>query len=1052
MLIIFREIYKDAFAPQPLSQRAKPWEKASVLAHAPRLQGQKIWKKARKPGAKSQSIPESNAAQLELETEGMGARKKQRVIGGKENISDASWLLNSSGNEKNMEMVNGSLSPKKKDRQSLGNGDADALLVPRKRTNGNHLITPRKSSRKAPLQAVELNAGSPNYRTLSVHSPSMATADAEEVAMIQSAEKPRRRKSIRKSSRRQTLLDMAKEAVPTSFDDLPEPSQIFVASSKNIEEAVSTQAALKFTRFQPADITFNETEPQAAEPILQPIEPDIQSALAMQDAPTSSDQENQIEDITEAQVEKQNRRRSSRNSTCRIALEGLPAEVPYPIQAAAVPTTPQRSAANLEQTPVTNVMLQADIFPCVATPDETLAEVALGEGSTTDKNDMDIEQPVFVRLNEVVTLQLSTDPQNNPAKAAQSTEYSPTHEELVKAVEELPLSPAKKALLALIVKTETETYESHYETPGTIAEGKTSPEPSGQTILPDLYMFGGEAVLADQTVKSLPTPTDFSLLKPTKALTIQLSPPAKHMATTKANGSETPKGKGRTPRPRATRRSTRTRASSIPVEEVASIQDSVSANHSAANITLADPISVRSPVKPDIAVYAASITDLQVTIPAADKDSLKTDAEVGGAVLFGYARRPNRVENATLLDAIVFKGVADQELLSTATPQTEHEVVDPSLSQKNDEDADASLQLVVEYKESDDIVIKEAEDSDVEQVPTETYDIAPIQELLKPEPISKSSDDALQVLDPVSVAILTPSPSPEEETLDELISSTTSEPTSSTFVEQPAENGSNISTNHDDTDMLLAFLTRVKANKAAKAQSALPKRKRSLPHSPLQIPLGSASDSFVPSSPKEKDEFDVSLPASSSKRRKREPSPDHLEDTTQPQSIRRSGRTRLPVKATVAAPSFIPVRRLGQDGDSTVTLRRNDDKEFVALTKVNTRKNKGTALLPVVLLARLAEDKENPASRQRALKEAFDEKNSKQKGKKAKSVVWAEELARYQTADGGEKAVTFEKEVEKENSVEEKKAAVKVGMRNKMGLGMAANGTPAPKRKMRGRS
>jgi hypothetical protein len=110
----------------------------------------------------------------------------------------------------------------------------------------------------------------------------------------------------------------------------------------------------------------------------------------------------------------------------------------------------------------------------------------------------------------------------------------------------------------------------------------------------------------------------------------------------------------------------------------------------------------------------------------------------------------------------------------------------------------------------------------------------------------------------------------------------------------------------------------------------------------------------------------------------------------------------------------------------------------------------------------------------------FDEKNYKQKlNKKGKSVVWAEELAQFQTEEGkkvvvapvvpekegkkeGKKVTIVEKEPEREKEKpilpgDEKKSTsstpkVKVGIRSKMTLGMAANGTPAPKRRVRGRS
>jgi hypothetical protein len=159
---------------------------------------------------------------------------------------------------------------------------------------------------------------------------------------------------------------------------------------------------------------------------------------------------------------------------------------------------------------------------------------------------------------------------------------------------------------------------------------------------------------------------------------------------------------------------------------------------------------------------------------------------------------------------------------------------------------------------------------------------------------------------------------------------------------------------------------------------------------------------------------------------------------------------------------LIPLRRLGQEGgDNTITVRRTEEKELAALTRVNTRKNKGGASSPADVLAKKAEEKDDPASRQRALKEVFDEKEKRHgKSKKAKTVVWAEELAQYQTADGkkvmvdNKQASEPEKEKETTTNDEKKKSSVpRVGHRSsKIALGMAANGTPAPKRKRGGRS
>lgn len=180
----------------------------------------------------------------------------------------------------------------------------------------------------------------------------------------------------------------------------------------------------------------------------------------------------------------------------------------------------------------------------------------------------------------------------------------------------------------------------------------------------------------------------------------------------------------------------------------------------------------------------------------------------------------------------------------------------------------------------------------------------------------------------------------------------------------------------------------------------------------------------------------------------------------EPRSIRRSGRTRLPVKEPPAVPSFIPVRRLGQDLDTTITLKRSEEKELAALTRVNTRKNKGNALSALEVLSRKAEEREDPVLRQRLLKEVFEEKmekskqNKDKKGREKKVVTWAEEIAQFQNLTRGKVEAAQEEQEKEKVSVaaggeEKKSSAVRVGVRSKGALGGALNGTPAPKRKMR---
>ena len=314
-------------------------------------------------------------------------------------------------------------------------------------------------------------------------------------------------------------------------------------------------------------------------------------------------------------------------------------------------------------------------------------------------------------------------------------------------------------------------------------------------------------------------------------------------------------------------------------------------------------------------------------------------------------------------------------------------------------------------------------------------------------------------------------PKPAENTLaltatnkltEDLLQSPTVDPSTPELVETISENAPSGSYNDEDTDMLRNFLTRVKANKAAKAEKAQGTRKRSLPHSPLQLPLGEIDTNTSPSPLRPRDEFDLGLPSSPTKRRKRDEPVTDQEDAAELKAIRRSGRTRLPVvKGPPAAPSLIPVRRLGQDGDSTITLRRNEEKELAALTRVNTRKNKGAAILPaefLILKAELkTEEAKNPAAlRQRLLKEAFDDKKNSEKGTKGKTVAWATALTQFQTASRGkvDKVKGTDKD-QTEFSTQlsaEKKGAVLAGARNKITLAKPVHGTPAPKRRTRDRS
>jgi hypothetical protein len=344
---------------------------------------------------------------------------------------------------------------------------------------------------------------------------------------------------------------------------------------------------------------------------------------------------------------------------------------------------------------------------------------------------------------------------------------------------------------------------------------------------------------------------------------------------------------------------------------------------------------------------------------------------------------------------------------------------------------------------------------------------------------TKTTIESFELMEPIGVSLTTETVpyNGEEDDTDELANDLTANVTRDAVTDGTQELKS-ANYDHDDTDVLLEFLNRVKADKAAKAVQGPTKKKRSLPHSPLRLSLGDegvdelASLEIIPKYP-----FDVSVPTESPKKRRKTARAKEAEDTTEPQEFRRSGRTRLPVtKSLLPAPNFISIART--NGDTTINLKKDHDKELAALTRNNTRKNKGAALHPQALLMKQASGKESPASRHKALKEVFEEQAHRSIGKNKKSVVWAEELAQFQSLDKKEPlaavvgnvvgVVKIDKRVElpklletpkeaaapveekKEEKKETKKSSIpRVSMKSKIALGMAVNGTPA--RKMRKR-
>lgn len=116
----------------------------------------------------------------------------------------------------------------------------------------------------------------------------------------------------------------------------------------------------------------------------------------------------------------------------------------------------------------------------------------------------------------------------------------------------------------------------------------------------------------------------------------------------------------------------------------------------------------------------------------------------------------------------------------------------------------------------------------------------------------------------------------------------------------------------------------------------------------------------------------------------------------------RSTRTLRPTapSANSIALSLIPVRLPGMGAmddstmDATLNMarQRNEEKDLATMTRVNTRKNKGQAVHPAVILARHAEDSSWKVNEAKA--EPKEPRTNPDRT--VKNVRWAEELASYQ--------------------------------------------------------
>ena len=229
-----------------------------------------------------------------------------------------------------------------------------------------------------------------------------------------------------------------------------------------------------------------------------------------------------------------------------------------------------------------------------------------------------------------------------------------------------------------------------------------------------------------------------------------------------------------------------------------------------------------------------------------------------------------------------------------------------------------------------------------------------------------------------------------------------------------------LSSPSDDTAFLHAFLTRARAQKAARAQSSPEKKKseETLTTEPPSAIRGNDDQTFEGT-----DETTLTVVFEADK-----------EETTLTSPCRRSTRTRLPrpQRITPVVPSSIPVRR--SNGTEFIFLQRTEAQEVAITTRMNTRRNRGDAEYPRFKLPHINDPNYVSTLNQMA-------KVSPKKRRTRKEVSWNEsKLTEIYETEAVEQEESKQEMQETTLLAENKPKARKM---KKLGT---VNGTPAPKR------
>ncbi|KAK3949837.1 hypothetical protein QBC32DRAFT_399931 [Pseudoneurospora amorphoporcata] len=375
----------------------------------------------------------------------------------------------------------------------------------------------------------------------------------------------------------------------------------------------------------------------------------------------------------------------------------------------------------------------------------------------------------------------------------------------------------------------------------------------------------------------------------------------------------------------------------------------------------------------------------------------------------------------------------EDEAADTSSVMDQDESVDRSMSTEQFTSGELSPACADALEDSSTSQIREStpeEESDsIEAAPTEAEDVGDTQENSPESSTSSSGDsddensgDEIEVVEQVGAE-------------DSLMSD--DEDDVSLIAEQPVrvENDTlSLRSLHEEseTDMIRKFISKVAADKSAKAAAAAELENRSSPKDesgspaedsetpPKRTPLSEKSPNSPSPTKKRKldelgsepskEEFPKTAGESpvtrTVKRRKAmvensEPPAEEGDDSEgAPRRSSRQRKTLINLKSAPSANSIakstIPVRMPGMEMMDTVRAR-NDQKDVAAVTRYNTRKNKGSALFPQMVLKKMEKMKKQGKEYVFSSSSADNDKATETgKKKKNKGVRWAETLARFQ--------------------------------------------------------